>query len=109
MLPSSLRIATKFHTIKGSFKHSDCFVLKVVSVGGGTKTQFSVSVSKKVTPLAVNRNKIRRRMYSILRKYIDSVRRGSLLFFQAKTKSSTVSFVELQTDVEKLLHTSNLL
>jgi ribonuclease P protein component len=40
---------------------------------GGTKSRFAVVVSKKVSPLAVNRNKVRRAVYRALRECLTAL------------------------------------
>ncbi|MFM2357534.1 MAG: Ribonuclease [Candidatus Parcubacteria bacterium] len=62
-----------------------------------------MSVSKKIDKSAVVRNKIRRRVYSILETELNLLKPNLLLFLQAKKGIETSSFVDLKDDVVGLL------
>ncbi|OHA88175.1 MAG: ribonuclease P protein component [Candidatus Zambryskibacteria bacterium RIFCSPHIGHO2_01_FULL_43_27] len=63
----------------------------------------SVVISKKIAKTAVERNKIRRRIFSILRKHITSARDGSLLVFHAKKPVLHKKFADLEVEIQNLL------
>ena len=68
MLPRSQRLTTPlFREVftSGRLVHSPFFTLKVKKAG--TISRFAVSVSKKIAPNAVDRNRIRRRTYAAIR------------------------------------------
>src|SRR3989344_5648297 len=68
MLPNQKRLTTTLFkdTIDGGMTyHSSLFILKLLKTIGPSR--FSVSVPKKVAKSAVERNKIRRRVYSAIR------------------------------------------
>lgn len=68
MLPRSQRISKElFKDIiqKGDIFHSSFFIVKCLK--SHDKSRFSISVSKKIAKTAVQRNYIRRRIYSIIK------------------------------------------
>lgn len=67
------------------------------------KTLISAQISKKVTKSAVIRNRVRRRVYSIINPVVSKLPKQSLLLFQAKKGSETASFDEIKNDIEKFI------
>ncbi len=112
MLPKSRRISKEeFSSILKSGKRytSAHFVMYVAQNKANlTKpSQFSFSISKKVASSAVERNKLRRRGYSALRKLLGGVKSGYLLMFSFKNKS--VSVTSLEKELSELLSASAVL
>lgn len=71
MLPRSLRVNTAlFKDIieKGRFSNGKYFLFRYIKTAGTPR--LAISVSKKVLKNAVDRNKIRRRLYSLVRNII---------------------------------------
>lgn len=66
-------------------------------------TRFSFSVSKKVSPLAVDRNKYRRRGYSVIRSNLNKIKDGYFLFFSFKKGSISVTSQALEKEILALL------
>ena len=67
MLPSSKRLTIPlFKNVidKGKIFHSPIFIARLVKVDGTSR--FSLAVPKKIAKKAVDRNRIRRRVYSAL-------------------------------------------
>lgn len=108
MLPKNRRIERKeFGQImsRGNRYNSPSFTLYLSKMPPGkdiSKSKFSFSVSKKVSGLAVNRNKLRRRGYSIILGVIDKVRPGYYLFFLYK-KDYEKDYGLLSGEIERLL------
>lgn len=102
MIPRSLRIPRELFNTKGSFLHGELFTLKISLNPESQKTLISTSVSKKVANSAVTRNKIRRRVYSVINEIINSLPKGKLLFFQAKKGVEKASFDQIKSEVIKL-------
>lgn len=103
MIPRSRRIPKDLFNIKGVLYHSPLFTLKVSRNAEPKPTLVSTSVSKKVAPHAVDRNRTRRRVYSILRPFLPTLPLGFLLFFQAKKGAERASFDEIKTGIQGLL------
>lgn len=61
---------------------------------------FSVVVAKKVAKTAVSRNKIRRRVYSILGK---NIKNPYFIILFGKKGVEKATFVEVKEDIEKLV------
>jgi ribonuclease P protein component len=93
MLPKSSRL-TKLtiekHLLKARRIKTPLFVFSYVSLLGATRAQISVSVSKKVAPKAVLRNKLRRRAYSALVPLMASL---------SKTTAGLVSYTSKDTKI----------
>ena len=103
MLSSSTRLTTRLfkETIeKGRIFHSPFFIVRVVKSQG--LSRFSVSAPKKVAKTAVERNKIRRRVYSALRHVYPKVQSGFHGIFIAKSAVVKSSFTELSSDISSL-------
>ncbi len=73
------------------------------------ESKFSFSVSKKVLKKAVDRNKFRRRGYSIVNILLNRTKKGFLCFFHFKKESRAVSFVSLEKEIEELLFNSGVI
>lgn len=106
MLPRSLRINTSlFKEImeKGRFSNGKFFLFRFVKKEG--KTRFSVAVSKKVAKNAVDRNKIRRRVYSLLRKFVDTTKSDYKIVISVKSgidkADNELLYKELESDFVK--------
>jgi ribonuclease P protein component len=67
------------------------------------KPAVAVVVSKKVCPLAVSRNKLRRRVYDALRPWVQSGQMNSALIVYPNKKAAAASFQELKTALESAL------
>ena len=115
MIPNTNRINREdFENImkKGGFSNSGLFslrFLKNVENKGLSGWRISVVVSKKIAKTAVSRNKIRRRAYSILRKYLKNLKSPYFIAFFAKKGVEKATFQEFQTDIEKLLEKAKIL
>lgn len=72
------------------------------------KLGFSVSVSKKVASKAVNRNYIRRRIYSIVRKLKKDLKIKAFIMFIPKKECLTEDIKILEKDIVNLFHKANL-
>ena len=70
-----------------------------------TSNRFAVVVPKKVVSSAVNRNKIRRRVYGGLRKYISLLNSTSFsIILIAKSSMADKTYKEVVAEVEKVLN-----
>ena len=73
------------------------------------QVRFSFSISKKVSPLAVNRNKYRRWGYSAIAGGLKIIKPGYFYFFSFKKPKNKVSFWVLNEEIQELLRASNML
>lgn len=71
--------------------------------------RFSVSVPKKVSKLAVDRNKIRRRVYSIIKKLEKEIITGVLGVIVVKNGTQKLSFIDLSIEISKVFVKSGIL
>ena len=106
MLPKRRRIARKeFPNILkfGKRYNSEHLLLTIIKTEQTSPSKFSFSVSKKVLKNAVDRNKYRRRGYSIIRQLLKGVHQSFLCFFSFKRGSGDVKFRTLEKEITKLL------
>jgi ribonuclease P protein component len=87
---------------KGKSAKTGLFVLKWVK-NGLPESRFAVSVSKKVSLKAVERNKIKRRICSILEKCFFSMRKGNDFLVIVLPGAVDKSFLEIKEDLNSLL------
>ncbi len=67
------------------------------------QSSFSVVVSKAVSKKAVERNKLRRRIYSIITKLKNRVTPGYQAAFFVKKEAAALSFKKLEQEISALL------
>jgi ribonuclease P protein component len=84
------------------FRHSE-FPLTYL-VNQRPSCRFSVIVSKKVNPKAVDRNKVRRRIYEILRTNIHIFPQNIDLAINIRIDVRPTSYHQLQDQLLKILH-----
>jgi ribonuclease P protein component len=115
MLPKKRRIPRKdfVHVLtKGKRFTSPSLLLymaKIDAKNGLEPSKFSFSVSKKVCPKAVGRNKHRRRGYSIVSGEISRIKPGFYCFFSVKKTNKPISFDVFKHEVKELLSVSGML
>lgn len=105
MLPQKLRIRKA--TAREVFTHglnvsSPAFLLKFEKKPG-EPTRFAVSVSKKVAPTAVLRNRTRRRVYSVIRDLLPIVKPGFVAAISVKKGGETLDHTGIVTQVKGVL------
>lgn len=110
MLPSSKRLTTPlFKSVmdKGKIFHSSLFNIKLLKIEG--KSLFSVAVPKKIAKNAVDRNRIRRQVYSALSSFDKKISSGfyGVLIIKALIIKST--FDEILSGLESLFVKTGLL
>ena len=112
MLSKNRRISRKefpYILAKGkryNFPHFLLYVAPINSIDKKNSSRFSFSISKKVFSKAVDRNKYRRRGYSVIDLYKDSLKPGYFCFFSFKKGSSGITFDTLQKEILGLLSAS---
>lgn len=110
MISSSKRLTTPFFKNvmdKGKLFHSPIFSVKFLRVSGGSR--FSVAVSKKVAKNAVDRNKIRRRVYTALRTLDSKIPQGFHGVFMIKATILKMSLGDITAGLESIFVKSGLL
>lgn len=110
MLPRTERLTTSIFTKvlkEGGVLHSPLLSLFAMKSSGVSR--FSVSVPKKVVASAVGRNKIRRRVYSLLKGLKTRILPGIHGVLVMKKGSEKLSFDELGAEIEKIFVKTRLL
>ena len=82
---------------------STYFSLSVTPLGGKTRSQAVCVVSKKVAAHAVGRNRIKRRVRSVLSGVLPKLKQPYALVFTARSGVARASFPEIRDDIQRLL------
>ena len=93
---------------QGKSVHAEDLVLHFLYHGGDEQTRVGFSVSKRVGN-AVTRNKLKRRLRTIVAEGAVILRPGFLLVFVARPGAATASFGSLNESVRDLLHRAHVL
>jgi len=112
MLPKQRRIERKlFPQIISTGKrfNSTHLLLYKVTLEASTPSKFSFSVSKKVCKHAVDRNKHRRRAYSIVSKCIKQAKPSFLCFFSFKKDACSITYKDLEKEIVFLLGSASVI
>lgn len=80
---------------------SSNFLLKTLK-SSGNQTRFAVSISKKVAPTAVLRNRTRRRVYNSVRDFWPRIKPGFLVAVSVKKGGEKLPYSDLAKEVEGL-------
>lgn len=110
MLPKSKRLSTKHVTAlmaEGKSTHTPFFVLRANPTQGTNK--FSVSVPKKVAKTAVERNKIRRQVFSILKKLETQIKTSFNIIIIVKINPKKLVFKNTVQEIKTTFVKSGLL
>jgi ribonuclease P protein component len=110
MLPSSKRLTVPlFKEVmdKGKLFHSPYFSVKFLKMPGISR--FSVAISKKVAKNAVDRNKLRRRIYSALRSLDAQIPTGFHGVFMAKAPVIKSTLPTLIKEAESIFVKSGII
>jgi ribonuclease P protein component len=106
MLPKQRRVSQAlFQEVmqRGKSFHAPHMSLRLLYKDGLTTSHFAVSVPKKVSSKAVERNRIRRRLYPLIRGYEQRLTFPAVAIFFAKNGSIDASRDVLQEEVKGLL------
>lgn len=114
MLPKKRRIERKvFSSILTKGKrynspHLLMYASRINPSDSASPSRFSFSVSKKVLPKAVDRNKYRRRGYSVIARHINKVKSGYLMAFSFKKGTVPKKFSDLEKEILGLLSSAGV-
>lgn len=72
-------------------------------------SRFSVTVSKKNAKTAILRNKIRRKVYAILKELYPSIQKGSWGIFYPNAHAITADTTTLTLEIKKLLKQAHII
>lgn len=95
--------------IKGRRYNSPHLLMYINKSSADTPSRFSFSVSKKVAQKAVDRNKYRRRGYSVISRNIGKIKLDHFFVFSFKKGSAGLKFSELEKEILELLSISGML
>ena len=108
MIPSSRKVGKDlFETLmkKGRFYVSESFGARILTDAGVLPARFSVVVAKKLEKGAVLRNTYKRRVYPLLRPFLNKIPPGTVCVLFLKKKD----LPSLGVEVEELFQKSKLL
>jgi ribonuclease P protein component len=109
MLPKRQRMRKEQFSrvlLKGVAYHTPHFLLRTIPA---STAGFAVSVSKKVAAQAVDRNRVRRRVYATLAGIIPELRQPVLALFSAKAGARDLSFEAQRQEILLILKKAQLL
>jgi len=112
MLSKKQRINRKDFTkvsVRSKATHSLFLTLRCNKKSNDYVARFSVVVSKKVAARSTERNRIRRRIYSILRNLSGSIRKGSNCIFYCKKGIQGRTYNEFEQEILFLLKKARVL
>jgi ribonuclease P protein component len=93
----------------GARFNSPRLLLYIAKIPEKTPSRVAFSVSKKVCPKAVDRNRYRRIGYSAISVVIKALKPSYFLFFSYKKGSIPAKFEEIEKEVKALLSSSSML
>ncbi|HEY4496187.1 MAG TPA: ribonuclease P protein component [Candidatus Paceibacterota bacterium] len=92
---------------------SPFFVLKVIlvkeSFAKGGANRFAFSVSVKICPKAVDRNKLRRQGYSAIENLLPQIKTPAICLFIIKKGAEKLNFQKLQEEIKSILQKAKVL
>jgi len=109
MLPKHKRISRdsfKLILIQGQLFHSPHFLLRTIN---SPKEGYATLVSKKIARGAVDRNRIRRRIYAVLRSLVVQIKKPTNIIISAKPGALKISFLEQEKEITQLLRTARII
>jgi len=109
MLPKRQRVSRKlFEAVFRSATtfSSPFFVLKVKKEEA---SRFAFSVSAKICPKAVDRNKLRRRGYAAAQNLLPQIKTPAICLFIIKKGAEKLTFQKLQEEIKNILQKSGIL
>jgi len=106
-LPQINRLPLRFERDRlnkeGSPRHSPFLtIVKAPLPTGITGPRFAVLISKKINPNAVDRNRLKRQILSIIQEIKDLIPPADYMIIPKKTAES-LSFLKLTSDIKSLL------
>lgn len=112
MLSKERRIQRKEFSLllnQGKRYHSLNLSLFLATNSQNKKTKIAFSVSKKVCQNAVDRNKYRRRGYSVIKNNLGRIKDGFYLIFSFKKTGSKLKYEAIENEILGLLSNSGVL
>lgn len=105
MLPKKNRVDKKgvdFIFKKGNFIVSPSFAFKFILIKNSPQPRISFITPKNIAKMAVKRNLLRRRGYSVLKRYIDQFPSGILGVFIFKKPEEDV--LKIENEIKTILN-----
>ena len=94
---------------EGSLYQADSFGILVRKRTEDEPSKFAFIVSTKISKIAVERNKVKRRLREAVKQKIDKVVNGYDVIFLAKKKTLEKKSEEITSEVEKIFKESGLI
>lgn len=108
MLPKSKRLTTEEIERLETGKSVFGTLISMRATRSGS-LKFAVSVSKKVAPLAVDRNRLRRKVYAALPSLIKDVKSAAFIMVMPKKDVMDASLNDLKREIHALLIKAGLI
>lgn len=104
-----VRKSDEFTAVAASARPVRGEYLQLRSIKSPGQPRFGFIVSTRVSPLAVVRNVIKRRLRAIIRQHYGQIRPNTVTVITARPPAARASHQDLRTDTETLLARANLL
>jgi len=104
MLPKRSRVTTQTiekHLVRARRIKTSRFLVLYEILAGGARPQISVTVSKKVAPTAVLRNKLRRRGYAALAHLLPHLSKTAVVLVSYNTPDIKTTIAELREELKE--------
>ena len=72
------------------------------------RVKIAVSASKKVAPNAVDRNRLRRRVYAAVRSITKTLKKPVFIMLMPKKECLTTPILDIETDIRAIFHKANI-
>ncbi|PIS13411.1 MAG: ribonuclease P protein component [Candidatus Tagabacteria bacterium CG09_land_8_20_14_0_10_41_14] len=111
MLPSQNRFRkTEFDSFKKSRKRTFSSANFNLSLAGSFNSiRFAIVVSSSVAKKAVERNKLKRRIRSVVSDNIEKIKNGFVVVIYAKEGAGDLTFQDIKKQINSLFKKSNIL
>jgi len=93
---------------EGTSFHSDFLFVKILKTENSNQSKFSVSIPIKIVKKAVERNLLRRRLYSIINKNLDKTKEGFNVVIILKKGGEKIDFDTYKKEIELLFKKTKL-
>lgn len=108
MLPKSVRLPVQQRLRESEYIQTELFSLRIAK-NSEQQSRFGFIVSKKVAKLAVDRNRIKRKLATQIYELLPQIAKGYDMLFVAKPRMLAATQTEVATVVQQILSTRKLL
>ncbi len=109
MLPKKQRVSRKLFELAYRTSRTFSSPVFVLKISSAQENRFAFSVSAKICPKAVDRNKLRRRGYAAAANLYSQIKTPAIYLFIIKKGADKLSFQKLQEEIKNILQKAGIL